>query len=363
MKLRGSSKFALGLIAVVGVGWTGNFLYTKSKLASVNLNPIPKGRLMLMAIRPEAGVKLVVANRMAQIVEASTEFEGQGSDDGSGVTQGSIKKRIPVKELINLLNGEPDAVEAFITRMRDKDELLESANPPDWSEADVMAALGGDATKRAKLEADLNCKLDGTPLPTVNLRAFFDGIRVHVPITMNVPNAKGATISGTDAVYFRPRFMLQFYKSMEQKFYDKSKLQVYYTNFLKTYTDNFPAIDKSLVPALKRVLTGDEIQQITQIAANTVILANDSMITGAEMFEVREGGEVTYDLKIKLTKEAKDRLWKFSSEGGEKILVVADGVPIAAASIGTELASQELLIRQISDKSLLEEAVKLVQKL
>lgn len=318
---------------------------------------------MLMAIRPEAGVKLVVANRMAQVVEASTDFQGQGGDDGEGVTQGAIKKRIPVKELINLLNGESDAVEAFINRMRDKDEATESANPADWTEADVRAALGGDAAKKAKLEADMNCKLDGTPLPDINVRAFFDGIRVHVPITLKVPNATGATVSGTDAVYFRPRFMLQFYKFMEQKFYDKSNLQTYYTNFLKTYPDKFQPVQQSLVTAIERVAAGEEIKQITRIASNAVILANNKMITGAEMIEVKEGGEVTYDLKIKLTKEAKDRLWKFSSEGGQTILVVADGVPIAAASIGTELASEELLIRQISDKSLLEDAVKLVQKL
>lgn len=347
---------------VVGLAVGGNFIYTKTKLASVELNPIPKGRLMLMAIRPEAGVKVVVANRMAQIVEASAEFHGEEGDNGDGATSGAIKKRIPVKELIALLNGESDAVDSFISRMREKDEGTESANPPDWTEADVKAALAGDAVKRAKLEADLNCKIDGTPLPAINVRSFFDGIRVHVPIVLNVPNAKGNTVSGTEAVYYRPRFMLQFYKFMEQKFYDKSNLQTYYTNFLKTYPDKYQPIEESLVPAMQRVATGEEIKQITRIASNAIILANDSMITGAEMFEVKEGDSVSYNLKIILTKEAKDRLWKYSSEGGETILVVADGVPIAAASIGTELASQELLIRQISDKSLLEDAVKLVQK-
>lgn len=336
-------------------------MYTKAKLQSVKLDPIPKGKLMLMAIRPEAQVKLVVANRMAQIVEASGDFQGQETE-GGGATSGAVKKRIPVKELINVLNGEADAIEEFMVRMRDKDESSDSMKPVDWNEADVLAAIKGDAVKRAKLEKDLNCKLDGTPLPDLNLKAYFDGIAVHVPITLQLAHAKGTTLVGTDVVVFRPRFMLQFYKNMETKFYDKAKLQTYYKNFLKDYKEPFRSVEESLIPTLKRVSESDEMKQIKRIAENTVILANDSMITGAEMITNTSTSDVTYDLKIFLTKEAKDRLWKFSSEGGERILVVADGVPIAAASIGTELASQELLIRQISDKTLLEDAVKLVRK-
>jgi hypothetical protein len=78
------------------------------------------------------------------------------------------------------------------------------------------------------------------------------------------------------------------------------------------------------------------------------------------MVEQSDGKVTTYDLKLKLSSEGKNRLWKFSSEGGTQILVISKGVAIAAATIGTQLNSEELAIKQIADRRLVEEAVNLV---
>lgn len=360
MKLRASTKILFGFIGLVAVAYGGNIAYTKISLGSTNLNPVPSGDVCLIALNKEAGVRDIVANHMVQIVEASGPFGGSGDQDGGRT--GSVKKRIPVKELIAMLNGDVDSVEAFLRKMRnsgDEGEVVEEG--PVWVQGDIEKAIAGDATLKAKFENDINMSLDGTPKPTLNRVSFFDGIRIKIPISMAVPNAKGPTIEAFDVVNFKPRFMSRFYKSMREKFYDKAQLQDYYASFLKDEGGDKEKIVETLKSVFARSQSSEELGKVKHIAENTKILASQSMISSAEMVRDSDGKDVTYDLKLHLTPEGKNRLWKFSSEGGTRIILVSKGVAIASATIGTQLNSEELVIKQIADPTLLEEAVSLIR--
>ena len=360
MKLRPSTKILLGFVGTIAIAKAGSLGYTKLKLVGVELHPIPSSDFCMVAIGPKAGVKTIVANQMVQIVEASDKFEGGGTDDG-GAQSGSVKKRIPVKELVGVLGGDSESAQIFINRMKDVGTDNESAEEaPLWTKEDILKALNGDANLRSKLDHDLNVTPDGNPDPKINQLCFFYGIRIKVGVTLKVPNAKGQDIKTSDIVNFKPRFMSQFYKSMETKFLDRTQLQTYYSSFLKEDKPDRLDIPEVLNRVFQRVENSDQLKKAQTIASNALILVNQSMVENVAMEESTDGKVTTYDLKIRLTPEGKNRLWKFSEDGGTQLLVISKGVAIAAATIGTKLNSQELVIKQIADRRLVEEAVKLV---
>lgn len=363
MKLRASTKILIGFVGVVALVYGGNLAYTKFSLRTVNLDPIPSGDVCLLAINKDSGVTAIVANQMAQIVEVSNKFGGSSDESsGGGQTQGSVKRRIPVLELVGILNGDEDSVSPFVKKMREaSDDVDVSEDAPLWTMEDIEKAIAGDATLKTKLEQDLDMTLDGVPKATVNRTTFFNGIRVKVPINLDVPNAKGPTIKGYDIVNFKPRFMTQFYKSMREKFYDKEQLQQYYSAYLKDSADTKEDIVSTLRSIFSRAKASEELQKVVQIGKNTKILVNRPMITGASMKEDSDGRESTYDLTIHLSPEGRSRLWKFSSEGGTQLLVVSKGVAIAAATIGTQLNSDELVVKQIPNKTLVQDVVDQIQ--
>jgi len=361
MKLRASTKIMFGFIGLIALGYGGSYGYTKLQLVGVNLHPIESSDFCLLAIGPKAGVKTIVANQMVQIVEASDNFHAVETT-GGGATDGSVKKRIPVKELIGVLGGDQESGQNFVRKMReanDDNEIVDEA--PLWTKEDITKALGGDTALRTKLDHDLDMLQDGRPNPVLNRLAFFYGIRIKIPITLKVPNAKGTEIHTFDVVNFKPRFMSQFYKDMQTKFYDKAQLQTYYTSFLKDSKPEPQDLGDATKKVFDRAEGSEELFKAQWIASHALILVNQPMVESIAMEEQNDGGAKTYDLKIRLNTDGKNRLWKFSAEGGTQILVVSKGVAIAAATIGTQLNSKELVIKQIADKALVEEAVSLIQ--
>jgi hypothetical protein len=361
MKLRASTKILFGFICLIGLAYGANYGYTRMRLVGVDLHPIPSSNLCLLAIGPKAGVKIIAAEQMVQVVESTDKF-GADESGGGGAENGSVKKRIPVKELVEILGGDPEAAQVFVKKMRDVNEDNETVDEaPLWTKEDVLKAVSGDVSLITKLQHDLNVDKDGKPNPELNRLAFFYGIRIKVPITLRVPNALGNEIKTFDVVNFKPRFMGQFYKNMQSKFYDKAQLQTYYASFLRDEKPEPQSIEDSMKRVFTHAENSEELGKTQRITSNSTILVNQPMIEKVDMESQSDGKVTTYDLKIRLTPEGKNRLWKFSTEGGTQILVISKGVAIAAAQIGTQLNSQELIIKQIADKRLVEEAVSLIQ--
>jgi hypothetical protein len=360
MRIRPVTKIVFGFIGTLGLWYGGTYGYTKMTLAKTDLHPIESSDLCLLAISPEAGVKVIAAEQMVQVVEASGGFHGEESG-GGGAESGSVKKRIPVRELVGMLGGDADSAQSFVRKMRDAtDESELSDSAPLWTRDDILKAIAGDKALKGKLERDLNVTLDGKPLPILNLVAYFYGIRIKTPITVKVPNAKGAAINSFDIVSFKTRAMTQFYKEMQARFVDKKQLQQFYDSFLKDNPSSIQDIAETIKAVCARSVASAELQKVEHIGSHSTILVNQSMINSVDMVEQSDGKVTTYDLKLKLSSEGKNRLWKFSSEGGTQILVISKGVAIAAATIGTQLNSEELAIKQIADRRLVEEAVNLV---
>jgi hypothetical protein len=368
MKLKASTRIALGFVGLTVAAIVGGRAYTWMRLRGVSLNPIESSKFCLLAVGPDAPVKVITANHMAQIVEVSGSLEATDSAEG-GADSGSIKRRIPVRELLGVLDGDSDSVAPFLRQMRrDGDDTEASDQAPLWASEDVLKALKGDPVLTPKLERDTNSKLDGMPLSDLNLVAFYDGIRVKVPVTVAAKTAKGASLNGFDIITYRPSFMVEFYKSMQNRYFDKSSLQLFYKQFIdqKKAKGKMNELATHLARVIQEVPKSNELLKLNRIASRCVILANKSMVKSGELQEEKpeEGSKSkdgSYNLKLMLQGDGPARLWRFSAEGGKSMLVVSDSVPIASATIDSQLGSEELVIKQIADKNLVMQAVEVLR--
>ncbi|OWU65787.1 MAG: hypothetical protein CBB60_002890 [Armatimonadetes bacterium Cent15-Ar3] len=364
MKVRPSTKIAIGFATLLAVGFGGSKLYTQLRLSGVKLDPILSEDFCLVAISEEAKVKILSVNRMVQIVEASDEFKSSGSGGGGGADSGSIKARVPMKELLAILDGDAEGTTGLLYKLAKKENTEEpSEEAPIWSTADAEKALAGDPVLKAKLESDLNVSLDGKLPAKLNRTAFYHGIRLKVPITFEISNASGKPVQGFNTVPLKSKAMSSLYKELESKFLDADALDRFYAEYVAKNegksAENPADLIKSLLASGAK---GEGYRKAINILKHAQVITNRKMIESAEVTEVNSGKESSYDLSIHLTDEGAARLWKFSSEHpNTKIIVVSKKVPIAAATVGTQLNSKELVIKQIADKTLVQEAVDLVK--
>src|SRR5512144_2906444 len=113
MKIRSSTKIAIGLAAIVFVGFVGYNLITGYLADQAKFPPVTPGRINFVGIDPGSGYRIIVANNIAQLVQASDEFHATETE-GGGAEEGAIKKRLPIKELIQSLQGNEEALGRFI---------------------------------------------------------------------------------------------------------------------------------------------------------------------------------------------------------------------------------------------------------
>ena len=73
---------------------------------------------------------------------------------------------------------------------------------------------------------------------------------------------------------------------------------------------------------------------------------------------ISETGKPLYDLVLDLNDEGRDRLWKYSrNKVGTQLLLIVDGVAIAAPRVRHELAQKTVTITQMPDKALIQDAI------
>jgi hypothetical protein len=362
MRIRPSTKIAIGFVTILAVGFGGSRLYTQVRLSGVKLEPISSENFCLVAISEEARVKILAVNRMVQVVEASDDFKAGGSDSG-GSDSGSIKARVPMKELLGILDGDSSGITGLLYKLSKKENSEEpSEEAPIWSPADAAKAIAGDSVLKAKLENDLGIGLDGKLRTKLNRIAFYHGIRLQVPVTFDVPNASGKPVTGFNIMPFKSKAMSTLYKELESKFLDAEALDRYYADFVKKNEGVSKEDPSSLIKDIfEKGEAGEGYAKALNILKHSIVITNLKMVEKASFEEVKSEKETSYDLKIQLTDEGAARLWKFSAEHpNTKIIVVSKKIPIAAATVGTQLNSKELVIKQIADRTLIREAVELV---
>jgi len=367
MKLRSSTKIAIGFVIIAGGSIFGYQYAMRKAIMSERFSQVTPGDVNLVGINAGAGFKILVVNQMAQLVQASDSFHGEETDSG-GSTEGAIKKHIPVGEMLDILKGNEKKLGPFIMKVNDRDE--NDSWPPTrvvWTAEDLTKAMNGDKVKEAKLVRDLNIQLDGTPLSVLNRNSMENGIVIDSPVPVRVMiGGVKKTMIGRFQEPFKPQLM----STVEKKLADKQITNDMIAGF---YAEESQAILSGQVKredirkAIQTRLSPENARSLAEypehILASAQVVVNDSHIAGASYRNYDTTNGKTNDLTIEMTDEGRRRLWQFSEDRiGTQLMLIVGGIPIAAPRISHELAQGEITITQMADETLVKEAVAALNK-
>ncbi len=361
MKLRSSTKIGIGFVVLAASAYGGYRAYTGMRIRDFVPEPIRPGAVNLIGITSKS-YRIVVQNQIAHVMQGSGgDLEAPDHDAPQSDEQ---KRRIPMRELMQVLQGDEEALGRFVMILN---ELKEENLPPIrvyWEADEIQKALDGDGALRQKLVEDLNVQLDGRPLPYLRPKSIENGIVVRVKLPVEVwQMGQTRTMTATILREYRPRFV----RAVERRYLDKSEV----TSALRAgyYQEEATRILEGRIEAedveqsLRDLIDAKKLAYLTRIPEDILksaeVIVNESSITGADYtgYQASDGKE-RFDLKIRLDNEGRMRLWKYSRDRvGSQILLVVNGIPIAAPRIGHELAQRELTIRQMPDEVLVREAV------
>ena len=363
-KVRGSTKLLVAAVAVAVGGYYGQRALSRQMTKGVHFAPPAPGRVNLVGINPGAGYRIIIANDVAQLVQTQGGFEGKESASG-GATEGSIKKRVPMKELLGVLRGDGSMLGPFVMKMNDKWEKEDWPSiRVDWQKADLYRALAGDPKTKARLERDLNVRLDGTPMVPLRRNALENGIFVHAPVEITVRiDGKPTVVRGETVQPYKPSLIL----ATEGRLKDKSNLDNaaiagYYAEEARRALEK-PSAREDVAQSLRNIVSKETMEGMLAIPrhllSSATVVLNERSIDDASYRSYKTGdGHTLCDLTVDLNDEGRQRLWKFSQDRvGDQILLVADDVAIAAPRIEHELALSELTVTQMPDEVLVREAV------
>jgi len=365
--MRTSTKIAIGFVIIAGGSIYGYQFAMRQAIMSTHFSQVKPGNVNLVGINAGAGFRIIVANQMAQLVQASESFHGEESE-GAGSTEGAIKKRVPVREMLEVLKGNADELGPFIMKVNDRDEG--DAWPPirvEWTAERLKKALNGDKVEEDKLEHDLNIKMDGTPLGVLNRSSMENGIIINYPVPVRVMIAGVPTVlEGRVREPFKSSLMQVVEKRLEDKKITNEMMAGYYQEEAQPILDGTKKKEDIKDEILARLAPENaaELAKIPErILSSAEVAVNENYISSASYRSYDTTNGKTNDLTIEMTDEGRRRLWQFSEDRvGTQLMLIVDGIPIAAPRISHELAQGELTITQMSDETLVKEAVNALNK-
>ncbi len=361
MRIKSSTKIAVGFVAIVAAGVFGFHAYSAYRVGNLQFNEIEPGELNLVGVDLGKGFRIVVANHVAELVEGTST----GPTDTTS-PEDTERKRIPIKELLKSLQGDEEALGKFVSIVNG---FKENDLPPEriiWSQTDLEKALAGDTKTKARLEDALNVKLDGTPLDHLDTRALENGIvlEVVVPVRVSVAGVP-RKMNGKVLIPFKARLL----QSVEERYSNKAVVRkedqagYYREEAQKVLRGDTQKQD--VAQAIREKISERSRTSLAEaperILGSAKIIVNEKFIDQASLSKTKTAKGDLYSLTIRTNGEGSDRLWQYSRNRlGKQILLIERGTAIAAPQIEHELSQSELTIDQMQDADLAQEAVDLI---
>lgn len=352
----------LGVSGAIYFGYRGYSIY---RIKDVVLTPINPGAVSLIAVQTGSGYQIRVANQVAQLVEVS------GSIDEARANREEMNaKRLPIRELMQSLQGDTKALGKFVMSLNDfRDEDMPAVKVV-WRMEDLEKAFGGDVALRKKLEQNLHVTLDGMPPNEIRLETLLNGIVINYPVEVEVTvDGKLQKMTCRVEEPFQSQFAQGVWKQIEMRFNPRRE------EIIGIYRDQaLPIIEgkgnkQDIASAIRGRYSPERLRELAKkphrILASASVLLNEDFILGATSKKyVGKDDEILTDVAIKLTEAGKMRLWKYSFDNqGFQLMLIVDGVAIAAPRISTELAGDTVVITRVPNEALALDAVALMNKL
>lgn len=366
MKLSGSSKFILSVLGLFLVAWLGWKGYAAFRLRGVVLDPIKPGRVNVIAVSPAAGYRIIVANQIAYLAKL------EGDEDGAAFSSGNDSvanaSRLPLRELIETLQGKEDAIGPLVMRLNEMPDTDTALHTKVWKKEDIDKALAGDQAMRDALEKDLNVTLEGRPISQINLDAIMEGILIESPVSLTV-NVAGEErlLTGRIREAYQPNFCASVADKVNERFNpSQAVIAGIYQELAQAMMDSGGGenVRQSLMTRTADDRLNGLAEPLEKVLQNTVVLLNEGHVTSAT-FETYDVGQnrKSNDISLGLTEEGRMRLWKYSHDhSGFQLLFVVDSIAIAAPRIETVLNESVTTIRRVPSTDLVQEAVALLNE-
>lgn len=354
--------------AILGAGillWGGQWVLAEAQLAGFKPTPIRPGRVNFVAFDLKGNFRIRVSNRVAKLVEGSGSFE-RGSDREGDDRNARI---IPIREFLGSLQGDPKALGLFVERI---ERFNEEELPPIkvvWKADDLQKALDGDLTLQKKLERDLHIGLDGLPPSEIRPSAILNGIIVEVPVPVNVPiEGQVEVIEGPVRVPFRPGFASRVEnEAFNEVQPSQEKIIGTYERLARELIEN-PARRQNVRESLNELIKPAKRKSMgvrtSDLLKSARVLANDSMMLDGSVTEYKDDrGQPLVNMNIRLTDDGRKRLWQYSrNTRGFALMLVVDGVAIAAPRISSELAEPTVTIAGMPEGDLAKMALNVLRE-
>lgn len=337
----------------------------------MKFEPIPPGPVTVLGLRSGSGFRIRVVNQVAQLVklapgqEKLTEGdtgEDSGSDDSSSSTNsGQI---IVMRDLLGSLAGDPKYLASFV---EDINKLHDEKTWPSleivWKAEDIAKAISGDPVLSKKLVQDLNVQLDGTPLNTLSRRALENGIIVDSPVILHVKvGDEQKQLVARVEVPYTPQILGKTGADFAKKFNVTDQIRsAYYAAHVEAEAKGDEPRE-NVKASLMNLINPEELAKYAsepeRILNSCDVVITDKFITHASYEKTPINGHDFFTLNVDVNDEGRKRLWQYShNHMGDQLLLVSNGVAIAAPVIHHELFSSQLQVNQMPDEVLVQDAV------
>lgn len=377
LKLRTSAKILIGFVAISAGGYYGYLGITDFIVNRRDYPEIKPGKITLFGIDAGSGFRIVVANQAAQLVQGGKQNLDVG--DIERADEGESSKKIPLKQMMDILQGNEKDLGRFIMSLNNIKEGGQNwpTDAAEWNAEDVEKAINGDAVLQKKLENDLNTKLDGSPLDTMKMSALFNGIIIRLPVPVKVlVGGKEKTLIGRVLEPYRTAFTISVEDNIKDKnATDAMVLGFYKSEAMKLRSDaqNKENVKQSLTARIDKKRAAEYGKNPEVVLSKARIILNEDLIESAnyEPYETSDGSKL-YKLNLILTNEGRYRLWHYSKILREdryriwdffrwkdrgQLLFSVNGTAIAAPLVEHELSSRNVTINRLQDETLVQEAV------
>ena len=364
-KTRSSTKIALAFVALAAGAYFGYGLVSGWMVNRKVFPPLKPGNVNIVGVDTGAGYYVVVANQIAQLVRGQAgEFQA-----GSHEEADSEKKRVPIRELLQSLQGDEKALGKLVMEMNDISDAEFPAYPHIWKAEDIRKACSGDAELRKKLENDLNVRLDGTPLEHVRTGALEEGILIDSPVEVEVQvGMERKKLTGRIQQQYIPNFCRQVWNSLAEKSnLTNAMIAGYYRDAAQKLFET-PSkkenVKQSLLGRVDEEHLADYAKAPEKMLESAMVIVSDELIESAEYSSYKSGdGKPMFDLVLNLNDEGRQRLWQYSKRNpNAQLLVTWEGIAIAAPRIKGELALSRVTVSQLLDEGLVRDTVEAINR-
>lgn len=369
MKLRTGIWFAACVALALGAWFGGNELYTRLVILPRQYPRLKPGNVSLIGLSVP-GYHIVVSNGIARLQTGpAPKWDKASSDAPSGTT-------IPMKGLVGTLRFEPKAAEELVRALNEINYEIEPLTDRIWTKQRLEAAIAHAGPERSQLEYDLATRLDGTGVDRVSWDRLTTGIWVQVPVPLAVPSAKGTqSVVANVLVPFRTGVSIAAENNLKRLLVrgrlgenlrpDAATIAGVYNEALDGYSrKGYQDVAAAIRQLYSEEATARLAEPAQRVLGEVEVLVTDSTISDAKLNAVpREDGKGDmYTISLDVATESRDRLWQYTyKHPSSQLLLVSNGVAIAAPVVSSEIKYSTVEITGISEKELAEEALAFIK--